>query len=630
MTGRIPGMVRRLPFLTGEVGVTKRAIPAIGLLLLGLTSAAWAQVQVGDNLKLGLNGIISGGYTADYGNVSVSDHGFTGGGTADLNGSYYSPNFINFHIQPYYNQARANSSFQSVTDATGVNASAALFSGSNFPGNISYSRSYNSEGTFGLPGVANYTTHGNGDVFSIGWSENIPDEPNVAVSFTEGNNNFSIFGINQESNSHFDTFTAASSYVLDGWRLNGNYHYTTNQVKVPLIVPGEPPQESKSNDNQFGFGVSHSLPLNGTISGGASRAYTNSQFTGGSFDGTIDNLSGGIGFHPGNFSFGSNTQYTDNLAGTPFEAILGAGGAVPTNVSQSSHSLDINNYASYQWLATHLTFYGNMEHRQQSIFGGSISSNSYGGTVNYANELFGGFVNVVGGVTENTIDVNNQKMLGLIGSASYSHRINRWNLSGGFNYAQNQQTLLVAYTTSSYGYNGSIGRRIGPYSYFNLSATGAKSSLTGVAGSSNFSQSYTGSIGLTHWISATAAYSKSNGNSILTGAGLVPVPVPVPIVTPTSVILYGGHAYSVGLGSSPIRGLTLSASYSKALSDTLSALSVSNNKNELVNARVQYQVRQMYFQAGYTRLVQGFSLSGQPPIMLGSIYVGISRWFNFF
>ena len=43
-----------------------------------------------------------------------------------------------------------------------------------------------------------------------------------------------------------------------------------------------------------------------------------------------------------------------------------------------------------------------------------------------------------------------------------------------------------------------------------------------------------------------------------------------------------------------------------------------------------YHFRKLDFSAGYSRLVQGFSLSGTPPTMVGSFYVGISRWFNFF
>ncbi len=43
-----------------------------------------------------------------------------------------------------------------------------------------------------------------------------------------------------------------------------------------------------------------------------------------------------------------------------------------------------------------------------------------------------------------------------------------------------------------------------------------------------------------------------------------------------------------------------------------------------------YNVRKLNFNAGYSRLVQGFSLSGTPPATVGSFYVGVSRWFNFF
>ena len=43
-----------------------------------------------------------------------------------------------------------------------------------------------------------------------------------------------------------------------------------------------------------------------------------------------------------------------------------------------------------------------------------------------------------------------------------------------------------------------------------------------------------------------------------------------------------------------------------------------------------YQFRKLGFQAGYSRLVQGFSVTGTPPTMVGSFYVGVSRWFNFF
>jgi hypothetical protein len=116
----------------------------------------------------------------------------------------------------------------------------------------------------------------------------------------------------------------------------------------------------------------------------------------------------------------------------------------------------------------------------------------------------------------------------------------------------------------------------------------------------------------------------------LTSAGLVATPVPLPAINPAAVVLYNGKSYAVGIGSSPIRGLTLSATYAKALSGTNTNSTLSNNNYENMYFLLTYQLRKLSFQTGYLRLVQGFSASGTPPALTGSFFVGISRWFNFF
>src|SRR5664279_4546192 len=108
---------------------------AAGVFLAG---TLLGQVQVGDNLKLNLNGSVSVGYNDTYGNSVNSSHGVGFGGVAGLSGSYYNPNFLSFNVTPYFNQSRANSDFASVTDASGVNLSSAIFSGSKFPGTVNY------------------------------------------------------------------------------------------------------------------------------------------------------------------------------------------------------------------------------------------------------------------------------------------------------------------------------------------------------------------------------------------------------------------------------------------------------------------------------------------------------------
>jgi hypothetical protein len=44
----------------------------------------------------------------------------------------------------------------------------------------------------------------------------------------------------------------------------------------------------------------------------------------------------------------------------------------------------------------------------------------------------------------------------------------------------------------------------------------------------------------------------------------------------------------------------------------------------------QYQFRKVGMNAGYNRLVQGFSASGVAPANFSSVYIGLYRWFNFF
>ncbi len=132
-----------------------------GALLLVLVSRAPAQVTVGENATLDMSGLLQAGYTADYGNDISSDHGLTVGGSANLTGDYYSPGFLSFTLSPFYNQSRLNSTSQSISDSSGVSASANIFSGSNYPGSISYNYTYNNTGIFGLPGFPNYTTNGN-------------------------------------------------------------------------------------------------------------------------------------------------------------------------------------------------------------------------------------------------------------------------------------------------------------------------------------------------------------------------------------------------------------------------------------------------------------------------------------
>ena len=612
--------------------MNKRGIFVASIWLLTLVLPARAQVQVGDNVNMNLNGTLSTGYTGDFSNYAGSDHGLNIGGNADLAGFYYSPSFLSFDIQPFYNQSRANSNFQSIFDTSGVGASASIFGGSHFPGTISYTKAYNSEGGFVVPGLGNLTTHGNNENLGIGWGIHIPDYPSVSFQFMDGNNTNSVFGTNSESTSHSDTFGVNVSHTLAGFHLNGGYNYNKVQAVTPDFLTGQPPLASDSSGNSFNLGVSHNLPLNGSISAGGSRSDVNAEYSGGSYSATIDTFNAGAGLQPlRNLNLGVNAQYTDNLGGTLYQSIIAAGGVVPPSLLEySTHSLGIDSHASYAVPALHLTFGVTADRVEQTALGISIASNSFTEMVSYGSALLGGFFNATGGVTQTSVDVaNNPSTMGYFGTLTYMRRVQRWNLSGSLNYTRNTETVLVGYTNSGYGYSAGIGRNIGTYSHWSANVSASKSTFNNVAGSGNLNQSYSTSLSLKRF-SFSGAYSKADGTSILTPTGLVPVSGPVPIVTPGQLIMFGGKSYSFGAATTPIRGLTISGGWSKANSNTAEGAASSQNNTQQQYAMLQYKLRQLWITGGYLKLTQGFSIIGGPPTSGSSFYIGVSRWFKFF
>jgi hypothetical protein len=127
----------------------------------------------------------------------------------------------------------------------------------------------------------------------------------------------------------------------------------------------------------------------------------------------------------------------------------------------------------------------------------------------------------------------------------------------------------------------------------------------------------------------TGNYTKSTGESVLTGAGLVALP-PTPGVPQSNLILFSGDSYGGGFSATPVRRLTISGTFSRALSNTLSDVTDSRNNNEIFNAQLQYHLRRIGVLAGYTKFTQGISASGAPPGTANSYFIGVSRWFDFF
>ena len=610
-----------------------RLARTLGLAIVTLLCSGrllYAQIQVGTETQLSLDGSITGGYAGSMTNDAGSSHGFVFGGLGNLNGYFYNPGFLSFNAEPYYNQSRNNSSFQSITDSSGVNASASIFGGSQFPGFVSYTKAFNNTSeNFVVPGLASYATNGNSQTFGVGWSANFRNLPSVTFGYQEGNSQFSLVGTHQESSADFHSVFGTATYNIDGFHLNGGIHYSSTDSFFPNIVEGTVPEQATGDTTTYNFGMSRAVDQNGSTWFNFTRNSTDYNFSNVSNSETADILTGGVGLRPTPRLYTTiSADYNDNLAGSIFQQVTNGGAIVPIVYNSApSHSWGVAANAQYTVLKG-LYLDGLYTHRQQLFEGTSYDSNSYGGSVFYARDLAGGQLSTGVTITENSYSNNNTSMLGLLSTVLYIRQVGAWKLSGSFGYSRNTQTILIAYTSSGYSYTLTSERRLVGRWFWNVGANASKSELNQVSGYSNTTQSYnTGISG--RWVSVAGAYAKSSGNGVYTPGGVTPLPPGVPPVLVPS-ILYGGTSYSVSVGSTPVRGLTISGSAVWSRSDTTGATVNSHNTSDQAYVYLTYKVRKIYLNAGYSRLLQGFSASGLPPTLVSTYYVGLSRWFKAF
>ena len=560
-------------------------------ILVLLSVPLFGQIKIGNDLGLTANGNLSANYSGLYGDQIASSHGFGVGGTAAIGGYYYNPNFVSFNVNPYFNQSRANSDFASVSDASGVTLASSIFSGSHFPGNITYTRAYNSTGNYGIPGITNFDTNGNNQSFGVTWSALLPKLPTLTVGYQMGDSNYSLYGTNENGNSNFRSLFLNSTYSVKGFHLGGGISHGSSEALIPGIFVGGQEQNSNSDNTTYNFNATHRLPCNGTFTSTVARSDVNSDYLGYSFNGTIDRAGASVGVRPTEkLSFSLGGDYTDNLSGSLYQAIVPSSSAATfassgtnsnstqtsstpdsgaatvtsvtglagTQIEQSSHAWNLLFDTTYAF-ARNLQAQGIIERRMQTYLGVNFGSTMYGGGVTYTRQIMGGYLGSSFNLIDSTLDGSNQNSLGFNTNANYNRRIGAWQVGGYFNYAQNAQTLLVTYTTSYYNFSANVSRRLLGKFFWTGSAGGSRSGLTAQPGTTSSSESFSTSVG-SNRLALSGTYAKSDGNSLASGGGLVQTPLP-PIIPPTLLVMYGGESYSAAISGSPIHRLSFSVSY---------------------------------------------------------------------
>jgi hypothetical protein len=458
-----------------------------------------------------------------------------------------------------------------------------------------------------------------------------PDWPTLSVGYSQGAGDSTIYGTSQESDSSTKLFNVHSNYQVAGFRLNAYYTHNSLNSVFPAFLSGEQAEVQDSSGNDLGFGAQHSLPMHGLFYINYNRASANNSFL--SSDGQGGNMSdtsnytdsnetANVTFHPTQkFSFNVTQNYTDNLNGYLLQGLGGGVGAGGEDLGSGSHSSTMGAGATYA-LTNFLSASGQATYYNQFYFGQSYTGEYLAATLNYGKRLFDMFT-----FSGSVIDSSNgqgQNAVGFMGNVNFYHRLGHWTTSGQFSYAQNVQTLLITYTTSYYSYRANVGRRLPGGIQWISAFTGNHSGLNQDQGTTSHSESYSSSLSMRR-LSVNSFYSHSTGLSLL-GAGGIIQPEPTPGLT--DFILFTGSSYGGGLSLSPVRRMSISGTFSRAISDTI-ASTTSHNNTEVFNAQMQYHLRRIGLQAGYTRFTQGISAIGEP-VNTTSYFVGMTRWFDFF
>jgi hypothetical protein len=620
-----------------NAGWVRAGLILLGLVLLELvlqTTPAAAQMEVG-GLNMNLTGTV--GYTyAGALDQGSSSHGMGFTGNGNLTGNYYNPNFLNFNVSPFYNRTQDDSLYGTLTNTSGVSSSVNLFTGTHFPGTISYNKLFNSTGAYGVPGSdVGLAQHANTQGLAFGWSAAVPDWPTLIANYGINSADTDILG-EQGSDAEKDhTLSLLSTYKWDGFRMTGQFlHRTTDTTFDEQLETDEGAVTTKSSSNSYGATVAHALPWSGGFGASVNHltyGYQYEDADSGSNSGGSTTVNGNAAFHPTNkLALSFNSSYNDSLLGSVPQSILNTGTAVNMSTANSFHSELVGADVYYQ-LFRNLGFHADIDHENQSFLGHSYSATQFGGSVNYLFEhsLLQGLSVSFGAV--DTAQQESNTGLGFVGTVNYNRKFHGWDVGGNFSYSQNVETALLLYTTSSYSYLASLRHRLGERTYFMAGYSGSHSGITANSGTTSSAERIFATF-LHRGSSLNAFYTKSDGLAILTTTGLVPVPstLPAQVIAPGSVTSYDSKGWGFSVAATPVKRLTISGGFAKSDGDTINPVLSIYTNNTLIDAIFQYRLRKIWLNGGYTRLQQSVGTPGQSPLMVTSYYLGFSRWFNFF
>ncbi len=405
-----------------------------------------AQVHVGSNTEIRLGADASVGYVASSAQGGLNSVNF--GLNANLNGHFYHPNFLSFNFSPYYNQGREYSTADFISGDKGFSSSLNLFSGSNIPLFLTYSRTKTNSGLYGVVGSeSSVVGSGSSNNLNLNWSIRVRRLPSLQLGYFHSDGDYKVFGANSNmGSSRSNGYTIGSQYSVLGFALGGSFTGQRLQQVLPRVL-FSPQQQSLTTTDQKNLQFTISRPITKSsffdLSARRSRWFTD--VTTAPQNRHYDTINAGFAARPmERLSTGFRADYTSDLSALLLGLVLpGRLGSNPTGSFLANPLESRTRYATFTGYATFAVNHGlsvrtGLRHGRGHFTGSADNSNTaWDSAVNFTRSFHG--LRVGTGYTTGIYDFENggaqtsaQSHTGMV---NLSKAVRGWTYSGLFQYS---------------------------------------------------------------------------------------------------------------------------------------------------------------------------------------------------
>ncbi len=625
----------------------KRAAAPASVLAVAMVlaaPAARAQVQVAPGTVTQLSADASVGYVASTAQGGLNNINF--GLSADLNGYYYHPNFLQFEFSPYYNQGREYSAADFISGDKGFSTALHLFSGGNIPFYLQYSRSFTHSGLFGVVGSeASVVGEGSNENLNLNWSVRLRRLPSLQLGYVRSSGDYRVFGDNASfGKARTSGYVFAMQHSVLGFALGASYTGQRFQQTLPrVLVAGEQKPITKTDQKNLQFTVSRRLWKTSFFDLAASRVLWNTDATSQPQNRRYNTLSTGLTARPvERLATGFRVNYTSDLSaqllGSVLPGSLGSSGTDSNGLLLNSSALRTR-YATYTAYASYdvnhsLSVRSSLRHGSGRFTGRPGSRDiSWDNALTFRHSFHG--ARLTSGYTAGVYDFANgasrTSSQGHTGTVGLAKLWRGWDYSGVFQYSTSDIDALLPGNARNLSTELSVAgylkdwRLVGSLRYeradtiFNTETENRRKALRVALSRSRFS--------------LASQFQFSSGLSILAVAG--------PRTASIAQAVAAGDEFERLLIPSESRAFTLSGSYQLARRTTLNGGwsrlhyrtfqngRTRENQLDQVDVHFRHWFRQLDIRTGYRRYHQEFSgLSGL--YNANTFYFQVSRHFDVF